>query len=195
MKKAGIVLLLLVMMMLALPASANEVTDLSIDCEGWSVSFAQFNQFDHDLLITVNGLEVSFEVDPPDGAFQRSGPLPAGLDGSVTLATFWRHRQTQVEGPAITVQLDCTETTTTTTQVTTTTFVEQTTTTVAQCSPGTIHQPPLCVPPTTTIAQTTVPPTTTPPPAELPRTGIPVAVIAAAGLLFLVIGSAMRRET
>lgn len=191
MKKAGTVLLMLMLMMLARPAMANHAEDLTINCEGWSVNFLEFNHTDHELLITVNGLEVSYDDNPPDGDFVRSGPLPAGLDGSVTLATFWRHLQVQVEGPAITVQLDCTEETTA--QVTTTTFVE-TTTTGAQCPPGTIHQPPLCVSPTTTIVQTTVTPTTVPPPAELPRTGLPVAVIAAAGLLFLVIGSVVRRE-
>lgn len=198
MRKAGalfiLFLLVIGILIIAQPASANIADNLAIDCQSWSVSFRDFNANDRDLLITVNGLEVSFEADPPDGEFNRSGSAPTGLSGSVTLAIFWTHRQAQVEGPTLTVQLDCQTTTTADVSNTTITTPEVTTTTAA-CPEGLIHQPPMCIPPTTpepTVpTPTTTPITTTtiaPPPDSLPFTGVDPRILALGSVGFFVIG-------
>lgn len=181
---------------IALPALANHAEDLTLDCEGWSANFIEFNHTDHELLVTVNGLEVFYAANPPDGDFTLSGPLPEGLDGSVTLATFWRHLQVKLDGPALTVELDCTpdETTPTTTPNATTTVQvqETTTTTAAPCAEGLVHQPPLCVPPTTpepTVPDpTTTAPTVTQPVETLPFTGESSSLLALLSSLFLTLG-------
>lgn len=186
MRRSVALTVLIIVLLIPTVALANHAEDLTLDCDGWSVQFLEFNHTDHELLITVNGIQVYFATNPPDGDFPLSGPLPEGIDGLVTLATFWRHLQGQVEGPSLTVELDCTPevTTTTITTTTTTQTVETTTTTAAPCAPGLIHEPPLCVDPTTsTIA---APTTTTAPPATttdtLPFTGVNDVVYKVAAL-------------
>lgn len=191
MRRLTALLTLTLLLTIALPALANHAEDLTVNCDGWSANFVEFNFTDHELLVTINGLEVFYAVNPPDGDFTLSGPLPEGLDGTVTLATFWRHLQVNLDGPTVTAELDCTpdETTTTTGQETTTT-VPQTTTTVQECAPGQIHQPPLCLDPTTTTVPTSAD-TTAPVTAEtLPFTGPgnTTPYLALAGSLALILG-------
>lgn len=192
MRRVTALVIIVLLFLIALPAAANHAENLTVDCEGWSVNFLEFNFTDHELLVTVNGLEVYFADNPPDGDFTLSGPLPEGIDGTVILATFWRHLQVNLEGPTVTVQLNCVEDTTTTAQVTTT-AQQTTTTTAAPCPPGLIHQPPLCVA-ATTLTSPPATTTTTSPPAELPFTGAEYAVLAIIAALFAGAGIATLRR-
>jgi hypothetical protein len=80
-------------------------------------------------------------------------------------------------------------TTTTTEQTTTTTFTEQTTTTIAECPPGTVHQPPFCVEPPTVLCETAGPAVSTP--ETLPFTGVNASVLAGVALVLLAVGATL----
>lgn len=119
-------------------------------------------------------------------------------DGEDTLAELLGTGQnvshyTVIQQPTTTT----TETTTTTVIVTTTTvpevttttqgITEQTTTTVAQCPPGMIHQPPLCVEPTTTTLPEVLA-SSAEASGQLPFTGASTGMLALSALAFLILG-------
>lgn len=87
-------------------------------------------------------------------------------------------------------------TTTTTQGITTTTgqttISQPTSTTAAECPPGTIHQPPLCITPPTVLGETIVPPGAVLV-DTLPFTGTDTTLLAISALGLLLLGGAMLR--
>lgn len=125
---------------------------------------------------------VDVEFDHPD--CDQYATTTTGVPPSTTSTTSPKST-TSTSGP------DQSTTTSTTTELPTTTVTPDTTTTttVAQCPPGMIHQPPLCVPPTTdTTSDIRVSSTEVTRPPELPETGsfdVAMVLLAIASLFFL----------